>query len=166
MNSANYFKVKCVVNSKVPSYEIFLRFIFYSFYFKSFTGAGLGGWRCYLALWLLETEIIEWDYAGFKCFQDNSFELYNPDGETCDWWRVNLTIDESPSQELSFYPNPANDEIIINNQNGVDYGLYALDGTLIEKGLIEHSHISISHLTNGNYVLGINGKKTKLVVLH
>ena len=115
---------------------------------------------------IVETEIIEWDYAGFKCFQDNSFELYNPDGETCDWWRVNLTIDESPSQELSFYPNPANDEIIINNQNGVDYGLYALDGTLIEKGLIEHSHISISHLTNGTYVLGINGKKTKLVVLH
>ena len=66
--------------------------------------------------------IVEWDYVGFSCFEDDSFTLYNPSGEDCDWWRVNVGLAEDELSKLSVYPNPANASLTIqhnlpNNQS-------------------------------------------------
>ena len=53
--------------------------------------------------------IVDWDNVKFKCFEDNSFDRYNPSGETCDWWKVNVGISEDVIDNLLVYPNPFSD---------------------------------------------------------
>ena len=38
--------------------------------------------------------VVEWDILTFKCFEDDTFTLYNPSGEDCEYLLTHLSINE------------------------------------------------------------------------
>jgi len=75
---------------------------------------------------------------------------------------------------LSFYPQPASDEIIISNlpdpNNALMAIIYSLEGKICKTELLDmsqdHYYLSIGDLPNGYYILKINQQVTSLVVAH
>lgn len=109
--------------------------------------------------------IFEFDFMNFKCFEDDSFTLYNPSGETCDWWRVNVGLAEDDLIPLTVFPNPSTGQIII---SGIDpqshVELYNIAGEKLRGGPLENNILDLSNFEDGIYLLRTNGL-TKRVVL-
>jgi hypothetical protein len=56
---------------------------------------------------------------------------------------------------LSFYPNPAKDEIIISENVGGHYEIYSINGIIVKQGIITEK-LNISELSTGLYLLKIS----------
>ena len=56
---------------------------------------------------------------------------------------------------VSFYPNPAKDEIIISENVGGHYEIYSINGIIVKQGIITEK-LNISELSTGLYLLKIS----------
>lgn len=110
----------------------------------------------YLCEELEDDIVVEWDFTHFKCFQDNSFDLYNPSGNACDWWRVNVGVDEYENEKLTVYPNPASELITLNNGNiGNQFTIYTVTGKKMLSGTLQTNTVNISTLNPGTYIIQV-----------
>ncbi len=86
-------------------------------------------------------------------------------GSTC----ITIGIDEnnSTSNKLIIYPNPANDRITIDGFDGntKSYIIYNISGKIIEQGKTNGT-LDVSALSAGIYFLAINNNKVKLIISH
>ena len=69
--------------------------------------------------------VYEWYWWNFKCFEDDSFTLYNPSGEDCEWWLNNVGTEDN-SIDFAIHPNPADDILFITIPKG-EYEVRILD---------------------------------------
>jgi hypothetical protein len=100
--------------------------------------------------------VIEYDLYAFRCFQDNSFSLYNVSNETCEF-ELELSTNESKLPELTLYPNPTLDFVSLENlpEQG-ELRVIDMHGRLL---LREESHekmtLDLRHLPPGIYSIQI-----------
>ncbi|UKN00596.1 T9SS type A sorting domain-containing protein [Paracrocinitomix mangrovi] len=65
-----------------------------------------------------DTNVIQEYYAlKFRCFEDDSFPLYHPSAEDCDYPLQELSIGGFDQLMLEIYPNPAKETVNIKNLN-------------------------------------------------
>lgn len=114
---------------------------------------------------LSEVAIVEWDFVGFSCFQDNSFSLYNPYDKHCGYY---TEIEENESQQISLYPNPATDFIeikgIANTTQETKYHIYDLSGHLVQSGILMNQRIDLADLTSGTYFVQVNETFSRFII--
>lgn len=98
--------------------------------------------------------IVEWYYYKFKCFKDNSFSLYNPSGQDCEYL-LKIGVDENDLYDFSIHPNPAQNEFSFNNPSSeiISLEIYSSLGVKVadfnlNKG---ENSLNISELQNGIY---------------
>ncbi len=66
-------------------------------------------------------------------------------------------------QELSLYPNPAKNHVIIKNGDlNCPYGIYSLNGSLIRSGSTS-GNIDITFLVKGSYYIKLTGNRPKVL---
>jgi hypothetical protein len=89
----------------------------------------------------------------------NSKRLYNYNSENC-----NSTKTENPNQnEITLYPNPANDyiQIVSSLKVGFKYELFNINGTIVNRGNLEFKDkLNISKLNPGLYFIRVNVEHT------
>lgn len=101
--------------------------------------------------------IVEFSWYAFRCFEDQSFPLYNAVGDDCEELFEHVGIPEQANNGVTCFPNPT--EGIINFQDTIhenyDLDLYTIQGSLIQRFKItsNNSSIDISNLPNGVYLL-------------
>ena len=114
---------------------------------------------------LTDVMVIEWDMSTFKCYEDDSFELYNPSGEDCDWWRVNLGVKTEEKADLGIYPNPATDFIFIDGIiSESQYEILNLNGQIVQTGEITTNKVAINSLNSGVYFIQMSGAVRRFMV--
>jgi len=73
-----------------------------------------------------------------------------------------IGIDES-SRNISIFPNPARDHInVIGMENTATYSITDLGGRIVAQGLLESGRIPVSELSNGTYILLLEGAQTQI----
>lgn len=97
--------------------------------------------------------IVEWYYLTFKCFEDDSFSLYNPSGNDCEYLLTHLDAGYQEQHLFTIYPNPTADMIHIDSpENGV-LQIISLSGQLVASFEVNISDdISLSCLNSGTYI--------------
>lgn len=104
--------------------------------------------------------IAEWINKEFKCFQDDSFLLYNPSNEDCEY----LNIEKEIQNTISIYPNPISNKLTIsyNSKDKLNIEIIDISGRKIieQNGIYANESIDISDLNKGIYILSVleNGK--------
>lgn len=68
---------------------------------------------------------------------------------------------EELSTELKLYPNPSSDVVYFGTSTEVSYTLYNIQGTKISAGIA--SQLDVARLSNGTYMIQINGKMYKFI---
>ena len=103
----------------------------------------------------------------FKCFEDDSFNLYNPSGSICYYVSniVNPKLDK-----FSVYPNPSTDllYIDINSSNIKQIEIYSMYGEVVfSSRKINYNQIifNISELVSGQYFVKIGETYSKFIKL-
>jgi hypothetical protein len=109
-----------------------------------------------------EHGVYEWDFVGFSCFQDNSFPLYQPYTDYCDYY---LEVESNTLPQMKVYPNPANETITVENvQINSAFAVFDMTGKRVCGGVLENEKIDLQGLDNGLYVLQVGDSKTSFVV--
>lgn len=165
INSINYryIKIQPTSNSPIGLYGTYVeRFGNIDSSFAPFQNLFPGGFQCDSM-----TSSVEWDYTKLKCFKDNSFTLYNPSGQDCEYYLTYLGIPETNRHELICYPNPTNGILNINNTFNGDrlVEIYNYQGCLLRKFKLKSNlnSIDISDLKNGIYFLTFQSKTDNFV---
>lgn len=57
--------------------------------------------------------------------------------------------------EQNFYPNPAHDQIVFNDESEKNYTLYAMNGIIVTQGIAKKV-LDVSHIQSGVYILKIS----------
>ncbi len=77
------------------------------------------------------------------------------------------SINNEVAAKISVYPNPASEFIAVKNAKGFDITISSINGSVVRK--IENANeteiIDISDLSNGTYILNVNGENHKINVL-
>ena len=68
---------------------------------------------------------------------------------------------EELSTELKLYPNPSSDVVYFGTSTEVSYTLYNIQGAKISAGMA--SQMDVARLSNGTYMIQINGKMYKFI---
>jgi|GEM_PF-1320446 len=88
----------------------------------------------------------------------DAFSLYYEDPSS---------INNEVNAKISVYPNPANEFVAVKNAKGFDITVSSINGAVVRK--IENANeteiIDISDLSNGTYILNVNGENHKINVL-
>jgi PKD repeat protein len=85
---------------------------------------------------------------------------------SADWVMVPSTInvinpaginEVRPSQEISIYPNPANEVFYVNGKNleNMDYKVYDVLGNEVLNGMLDNNSVTVSTLSQGVYIFKI-----------
>lgn len=92
---------------------------------------------------------------------------------TIDQVLCELSVDDMTNQKLSIYPNPANEQVLIQLETTEAFNLklYSTDGALIhsEEGLMRSTHIDVSEFVHGLYFLEVELPDSRLyqrIVVH
>ena len=73
-----------------------------------------------------------------------------------------IGIDES-SRNISIFPNPARDHInVVGMENTATYSITDLGGRIVAQGRLESGRIPVSELSNGTYILLLEGAQTQI----
>ena len=104
----------------------------------------------------------EWDRIKFKCFADNSFTMYNPSTQDCEYYLTLVGIHELDQHDFILYPNPTSGLINIDNSLISDkfVEIYNYQGSLTRSLHLTESteKIDISDLKTGIYFLRFKDK--------
>ena len=71
-------------------------------------------------------------------------------------------VEEVEAMNMTVYPNPATDYIMVNAQNPVSVDIFDMTGRLVLTST--ESKIDVRNLETGVYFVRVNGNATKLVV--
>ncbi len=108
---------------------------------------------------------VEFAMSQFRCFEDQSFPLYNVVGEDCEALFDHVGIYQNNNSDINCYPNPTEGIIHLNTSISENYtiDIYTVCGTHIQSFEINanHSSLDISRLPNGIYFLEINISKSE-----
>lgn len=97
--------------------------------------------------------VVEWDYVTFKCFEDDSFSMYNPSGEDCEFLLTHLSLENKKPSKLQFFPNPTTDIVNVISDHSGTLQIIDCTGKLVQFYNILHSEtIDLSSLENGIYI--------------
>jgi len=100
----------------------------------------------------------------FKCFEDDSFNSYNPLGTGCSY---SVDIKTEKQTLFSSYPNPVVNELYINTslEGGQFYSIYNTAGILVYSGKLpkENQGVDVSGLSNGVYFFKMESKSFKFI---
>lgn len=106
----------------------------------------------------------DFDYYNFRCFEDNSFSLYNPNGGSCGYV---VGIDNNLDEEsVKLYPNPVQNELTIKNSNSQTVIIVNVLGDEVGRYSIKSNQqiIDVSNLHKGIYFMKFeNGSSLKLI---
>ena len=104
----------------------------------------------------------------FRCFEDQSFPLYNVANEDCEALFEHVGIQQTNNIQFNCYPNPTEGIININTSIAENYtiDLYTIQGSFIQSynNNLKTSTIDISKLPTGIYLLKIRISETKHLV--
>ena len=107
--------------------------------------------------------IVEYSTFKFKCFEDNSFSLYNPSGEDCEYLLTHLDFEENVNSTFSVYPNPSSGNITIETSINESYqiDIYNLLGEMVSSFKVagEINTIDVSDLSNGIYSVRLHSSE-------
>ena len=94
-------------------------------------------------VWDFETDVVEADLT-----------LYAK-------WIENVGINEVETVKISVYPNPTKDIVNINIQGTPEVKIFTMHGEWVRT--IYGTSIDLSDLTNGVYILSVDGQKVRVV---
>lgn len=109
--------------------------------------------------------IVEWDYLGFKCFRDNSFPLFNPKNNDCEYFLNNVFVEDYNHSNLQLFPNPTTGKLyfgpMVDQVSRID--VFNFQGQLLNKTVVSNliSDIDISDYSPGLYLFLITEKNGK-----
>ena len=108
--------------------------------------------------------IMEWYNRSFRCFEDDSFNLYNPTDNSCNYY---VGVDESTNTAFSIYPNPTstNLNIVLELIEPTICYIYNSMGKMImnQELTSENSIVRINELERGFYFVKIGEKSTSFI---
>lgn len=111
---------------------------------------------------------VEFPLYKFRCFEDQSFPLYNVANEDCEALFDHVGIQQTSSFDFDCYPNPTEGNINLNISNTENYSieLYTIQGSLLKsyKNNSNTSTIDISNLPNGIYLIQIRISETNRLI--
>jgi hypothetical protein len=105
----------------------------------------------------------------FGCFKHNSAVYIDSSSciNACPCVRWLVSTDQDEINDLTIYPNPVKDILILNFQeSGISfesYEIYSLDGSLLLNAEIEmnrYIEVDLEHLNSGVYIIKLKGKKS------
>ncbi|MEO9533050.1 MAG: T9SS type A sorting domain-containing protein [Crocinitomicaceae bacterium] len=102
-----------------------------------------------------DTNVIT-EYYGitFKCFEDDSFTLYNPSGEDCEYLLTHLSNEEIAVQKLASFPNPVSEMLKVQmNGEGVLELYNQIGQVVIQQNHYNQSVIEMEAVPTGIYLL-------------
>lgn len=97
----------------------------------------------------------EFGYSGFLCFEDDSFELYNPTDNSCT--KV-VSVFEEERVIVSLYPNPATDYLEVTAPSQInEIYIYNSAGKQMKYEIINANYawLDLSNLSAGFYVIDV-----------
>ena len=101
-------------------------------------------------------DIVDWCFVSFNCFEDDSFSLYNPSGNSCTF---SLGVKDNRKKTLSIYPNPVNTELNIelDLKETTNCLIYNSFGEIVMSKKIENNFtkLDVSNLPKGLYFIKI-----------
>jgi hypothetical protein len=95
--------------------------------------------------------------------------MLNPERAEYEFWTYDLPLAteviEAPL-EVSVYPNPASDFVVVNSSGGtsLDYALMNSSGAIVSSGSLLNSKISVSEFSSGVYFLQLDDEGGRSVV--
>jgi hypothetical protein len=107
--------------------------------------------------------------TGILCYQDSSFNLYQPDtSKPCNYYTLDIKQQAINNEQLNIYPNPAQNSLQITVNTGyiVQCILYDMLGNEVISTKVEE--IDVSNLQNGVYFLQVKideGIITKKIII-
>lgn len=121
-----------------------------------------------------QSVMAEWNMYKFKCFQDNSFTLFNPTNQDdCEYYLNHLSVETFDIDKVKYYPNPTKELLIIENpySENINANIYDINGRLIDNAQINSTdkiELDVSNFENGIYFIKIktdilNSKTIKII---
>ncbi len=82
----------------------------------------------------------------------------------CSW--LPNGVQELESNTLSLYPNPAHNEVFVEQpQNQTTFQIYDMSGKIVATGFVEsNGRVSLTGISGGMYILQVAEKRSKLVI--
>lgn len=109
--------------------------------------------------------VVEFPLYKFRCFEDQSFPLYNVANEDCEALLDHVGIQQTYSFDFDCFPNPTEGIINIKTSITENYNIeiYSILGEWIQKyeTTKNSSTIDISHLPNGVYFIEIRNSENQ-----
>lgn len=97
-------------------------------------------------------------YAGVNTLSNNSSGTYDVYFTKLGWPGVVLSTDSFLAQDVKLYPNPVKDILTISSTNDIkSYTIYNSLGQMVGSGKIQ-ANINFSYLSNGVYILNLEGE--------
>lgn len=101
--------------------------------------------------------IAEMDILSFKCFEDDSFNLYNPSGEDCEYYLTQLGTTHQAEMNIMVYPNPASSELNILMDGEFEVAIYSSSGVkIIELKGINNLTLDLADFKRGVYSITVS----------
>lgn len=139
-------------------------------YNEKFGLMSYGPWHLFPRVMECDTNIIvEWYYTSFKCFEDDSFGLFNPSGTDCEYLLTHLGISNIDSYSISMYPNPVQEKLFIQVPEYGELSIVTIQGEVLLKIEIQnYLEFDLSTFEPGIYFVQFRGQslnevKMKLV---
>ena len=120
------------------------------------------GFRTFPGVETCDTNVVT-EYYGFtfKCFEDDSFTLYDPSGEDCEYLLTHLGNEELKESSIRLYPNPSTDFITVDAKvNGSLEITDNLGRSVFKAAHSNSSSIDIRIYPPGLYYLKLTSNKT------
>ena len=106
-------------------------------------------------------------YSDTQLFLDSNGETftYNLSELRKAYFTITDNVDEVGNQQLTVYPNPANDVLKIRNiSDNQTVTIYSVDGKIIKKiEVSDETEINVSDLQPGLYIIGVGNEFSKFI---
>ena len=126
----------------------------YGRYIERFGGPG------YIFPWYRTCDsmtVAELDMLTFKCFEDDSFSLYNPSGQDCEYYLTHLGASEQVDLSISIYPNPVSRDLHVTLPGEFELIIYDLLGNkMLQMKSLDNIVLDLSQYNNGFYYIDIS----------
>ena len=134
-------------------------------YNEKFGLMSYGPWHLFPRVMECDTNIIvEWYYTSFKCFEDDSFDLFNPSSTDCEYFLTHLGIPNTDSYSISMYPNPVKDMLKIQVPESGILSIYSINGQELKQLEVNKSTvIDFRNFETGIYFIRFYGNSSMQV---